>query len=417
MKEGIEIMLEFYSRELKSFLGMFIEYIRNNHSEYSINSLLRINNHEQIMSAKTYRKLREGAYFKDEDLFDQLIYKLGYSKNKMSYAIKTFFDCSENISKAMQNFQIDEVLRNCNAFKIKTSDLNSNTFALKELTQIIEMIERVICEFGHLDTKDAALLEDTYEIFRSTSVYEVINDLLFRYYAFTIMDTHRFEALETELKDSDFPSNQIYYTRILCRKHQYIEALTSLQMQMEHYYKSNNMNAYTYTLFELIRLDKYFSFGDSDCYSKQLLLLLEGERIDKTTKANLYYELAVLEFEYRDYKTAVTYCEKSFALSGYRKLECYILISYIYHFYLKKAFPYNLNEINTDSLVGSFYNYYVKKNQNVDVAKLERYLVGQIYPILKTDTYLYKLFAYELYDIVRLTRNYKNLMLLKISLE
>ena len=84
---------------------------------------------------------------------------------------------------------------------------------------------------------------------------------------------------------------------------------------------------------------------------------------------------------------------------------------------MKKAFPYNLDEIDTDSLVGSFYNYYVKKNQNVDAAKLERYLVGQIYPILKTDTYLYKLFAYELYDIVRLTRNYKNLMLLKISLE
>ncbi len=198
MKEGIEIMLEFYSRELKSFLGMFIEYIRNNHSEYSINSLLRINNHEQIMSEKTYRKLREGAYFKDEDLFDQLIYKLGYSKNKMSYAIKTFFDCSENIRKAMQNFQIDEVLRNCNAFKIKTLDLSSNTFALKELTQIIEMIERVICEFGHLDMKDAALLEDTYEIFRSTSVHEVINDLLFRYYAFI----KRLEARENK-KDDD----------------------------------------------------------------------------------------------------------------------------------------------------------------------------------------------------------------------
>ena len=68
------------------------------------------------------------------------------------------------------------------------------------------------------------------------------------------------------------------------QKHQYIEALTSLQMQMEHYYKSNNMNAYAYTLFELIRLDKCFSFGDSDCYSKQLLLLLEGEMIHNTIR-------------------------------------------------------------------------------------------------------------------------------------
>lgn len=407
----------------KKKLGTIISYLRKN--QYSkIEPLDWIGKDfivddfgDSICSRRTLSKIENGEIVFDEDIYDNLLKKLGLKYNyngmaeedELNHLFQKLNRATQYINKDEEEEIIKEILKIYKAYDI---------FAIESV--IYNTLKFFFDNKEKLDDKkikDLILLYDIYPdslqlVLRRTSIF----------YCYEYSNKSLLNELSEKFKLSDLESTLDKYIYIIVLKvnKRYITAIERL-ISLKDISKNNRNNLLEIEC--LIHLCDFARLIDS----KELVeLSLKLEKVLNNLKSNsnsnnlgIYYYNLGLFFDNSNmphhslnyYLESISLNNKLFLRAAFEafnvceKNNLEIPKEFVQNEYLLEVIPSNFSS-NEDILL-ILYNYYLRKHYNKAPVILEDYITRNIVKLFKeiNDLTLYNIFEHELLQLVNKTGN------------
>lgn len=415
MLESEEEKMLFYSEELKNRLGLMIEYKRNellkNDKKWCIKRFIESDKLEPICDFKTYQKLSSGTSIKNDDVYDVLIKKLGYSKYEVQVGLELFDQLGTDLVKPI-DFMNDEVIANvCQNYVMKLEKWQ-NSFLVDELIGVTKLIEVCYMQDKFISEDEYRRLEILYS-FIGNDMKAIFLDLMYQYVARFICkleDINKF-MIKYHLDTRNEKFLRIY----VCEWHMFNERIElskqgNIQLLKEYKEEANLhrellMNLSLFNIYDgICNAEYYFYFNEI----KRLLCERDTEISDKV-KASLYYTLGMYFYCNDKFIEAFDCLKQSYLINPDKYRVCYVYCNHIntIEFIDDIVFVDNLNSNNT--MEGVCYEYFQLKEHGETIEELEKYIVKRISKVIDERDFFYNIFNRELLTLVKKTRHFKYL--------
>lgn len=399
--------------KIKNQLNVLIEYYRNMEYEHSKNKEFSkelfstcLIDHQiiSICSATTYRKLAAGESLKNDDIYIQLLNKMGLKYNENAYVYKEDFEekCIQ-ICSALERMDFDEMfsLLQETIACLMSEDIIENEYRIV-LSALYDMTLRE--RFG--ESKDMQHILNLFAIYNEAikqcltpSVYNfcaIKNDeAKIPYYLAQVENTpfHRTHVLyywiDISIKLDDVEIEMTDLLNYYEEKENYHRMLELLIMKMKYYY--------------WLGKNSDEAVEEIEIFMKQY----EGKICLRMKKSYLYYLAKKFNREKNYIKARDAFEQLLDSDSAY---IAYIL-TYYFHCLIMLDEPIKYDKRLAKHFQGGnevLYQYFeIPKNEYV---KREKYILEKIcIDVILNQEFLVKSFLYELRKIVKVTKHYRML--------
>lgn len=415
MLESEEEKMLFYSEELKNRLGLMIEYKRNellkNDKKWCIKRFIESDKLEPICDFKTYQKLSSGTSIKNDDVYDVLIKKLGYSKYEVQVGLELFDQLGTDLVKPI-DFMNDEAIANvCQNYVMKLEKCQ-NGFLVDELIEVTKLIEVCYMQDKFISEDEYRRMEILYS-FIGNDMKAVFLDLMYQYvgrYICKLEEINQFMAkYHLEARNEKFL--KIY----VCEWHMFNEHIelskhgnTAL---LKEFKAENNlhrellMNMSLFNIYDgICNVEYYFYFDEI----KRLLSERDTE-ISSKIKGKLYSYLGMYFYCNDKFQEAFPCLEHCFLINHEKYRMCYVYCAHMNSFEFIREVKFVDEVVKTETNSGLCYEYYRLKVHGASEETLEKYIVNKIRDKTKPKEFMYDIFYKELIFLVNITSHYKYL--------
>lgn len=388
----------FYEVEEKKLLGRYFKYQREiQHIKFSdIVSL-------GICDYKTLKGIEEGKQKPNDEFYDKLanyyqmdvqvlpllkeiepyIHELydaceWYDKNKAAHVIQTITDKVKHVKNKPLIRELVE------AIQVVEKEYILNTYLNQQ--ELLHTLELIRLWDNHL----ASLLVEACG--RSNMNFVYSNEI------FTLMNP---------LVNRKDPICKYWYARICISKVNYTEALDIYQELYDYYDETNNSIRKVRILMKMFNTYRDIDYKKAQEYAIKLENILKQETLPETLTCSIYYNFGMYYYLNNNYEKALTNYEKSNEIEPNKSATLFICgcrsrlgIITNYKFKVDPSFVYY-----------PCLHYFEMKANNNSEKELEHYILKDVMNVLVKEKYeqpLWSMFNYEMSELVKKTRNYKN---------
>lgn len=396
----------------KKKLGKIINYYRVNiykgkHPDlWSISSFVQ-GEYGNICSTTTLSQIENGTIIKDNDIYDEILRKLGQSYNYKSDLTEVHKIFGNKILDCYENYKDQEVVYLVKEYIDKLTPYKDYILE-KELLYALEFTLKVV---------DSEMRRETYKLLELISIYpfaiqtlliDKINSYTYNYGNLEEKDNvDKILIKLTKNTSYRLKTNQIYN---LLRKKYYYKAMINLLELQNHYDKGINilglLRIYSIKLIllEEIGSNEWFNEVDQvlpifkehlEKYKEHIIIYIHNIAIGcmnrKKYKLALELLVLVLENSINFYLPTAIYINQICTITG-----------------AKVPTIANSREYNSGyypKVFNIIYKFYILKNDNTPADELEKYIFQKIRPIFTetSDDSLYNIFKLELEKCVEIT--------------
>ncbi|WP_077369617.1 hypothetical protein [Anaerosalibacter sp. Marseille-P3206] len=395
----------------KMKLGLVIKFYRTNYykeshpDSWGINDFVK-DDEEYICSPTTLSAIENTKIIKNDDIYDELLKKLGleYNYEKDLSVIHEKFH--KKIIDAFENYN-DELLNNLIIDYTKALTPYENFVLEKELIYVINLIQNFLTVDLEEDIKKCLELLPIYE----SSIQLILADRIHSYF-YNFGNLKDLEEINQVVSLQNIKSLRLQcnYINTLIRKKYYLEATENLLKVQKIYMEKDNILGLlrTYSI-KLDLIDEMKSNEWNDEVKQILPLFKKHIHKDKKQIIIYIYNTAIGYLKRKEYEFAFELL--LFVLNESKELflptAIYLnVISTITGIDVPlEAKEANYNEENYPDVFNVIYKFYLLKNSNASFEELENYIFKKIRPIFiyMSDDSLYNTFRIELERCVKIT--------------
>lgn len=399
----------------KKYLGVVINYYRtNNYKEkysdsWGINEFIK-NNNENICSPTTLSNIENGKIVKNNDIYDELLKKLGQKynyKKDLSNIHKVF---EKKFNYAFENFN-NELLDDLIEDYIQSLDPYKDFILEKELILALNLSRKTLKPEMENDVGKCLKLFPVYE----PAIKLILGEKLHSF-AYNYSNLEMLEEIDeiVNLSKSKSYRLQCNYLYNLIKKKYYFEAI-ELLLKLEKYYlkKDNILGLLKIYSIKLILIEETGSNEWLEESEKTLPIFKKNIAKDKEQIIIYIYNIAIGCFNRKEYNRAF-----DLLLFVLKKSEKLFLPTAIYLNNIssitgidvpQEAIREDYDEEKYPEVFNTIYKFYLLKNNTTSPEELEKYIFDNIRPLFVyiSDDSLYETFRIELEKCVAITGHKK----------
>lgn len=392
-----------YSNETKKLMSHYFKYCRlkNNVLIKDIVKLIKCSYH-------TYKDIENGIIKKDDEYYDNLnnFYNINFNANYDNY-----FKCLNEVSKlykTVETYNYNEIELTINKMNDLIDEYNEYPY-YKELKITLNYIN------NHYINKKNLTIEEIYESITFMNLWnnelssilveicEKSNSVL--HYDFNINN-----ILYKKINIRDAISKYWYATECISNI-EYIKGLNLFEELI--FYFDNEKNTERKLLVMLRKFGVYRDIEPSKALKiiPELDQMLEKEQISDKLRKNICFSIAMFYYLNQQFSKAIEYYKIAYT---YQKRSVTLLYIYACASKINALDKTTIDKDRKQSNLNDYLIYFELKAINHDYKELENYLMTTVLSLLMKDPYrepLWSMFEYELNELVKKSRNYKNLQI------
>ncbi|MCH1941307.1 hypothetical protein [Holdemania massiliensis] len=372
-----------------------------------------------VCSRATLNRLERGQSIKDDDLYIFFIQKLGFQVDDFPGIMSNVERISEELFDAVEMYDVDRI----KGIDQEVEDLfykAKDYFYYHDVYMLLKTIINYYVDAECPDIQSADFMMELYFI-SNEKISELLLNILFYIYYYLENKIYKANNVYEILKEKFMNSNisALYMATWLMYKERWISALKITDQALEHY-SINNSYFHLGSLYFTKALALHTGNKDNvKLYfdlSIEALEKCKGKLAQKKLVKN-YFNIGFHYYFDKDYKTALKYYRKYLTFNQDFTLH----ILYILHCTeeletdeLDDIFKnIKFNNSNRNTVCSVFFEYFQMKIYKRSEKEIENFIMRDIHKILtyefRSDN-LIRYFEYELNNLVKITKCYKDLI-------
>ena len=402
----------FYDNQDKTRLGFIIEYKRsslNRQDSLAINRFLMDEEGKQICDFKTYQKLQAGLPIRNDDVYDLLLEKFGYSATDIFASLNIVDQLGRDLIAPVNSMNETAIKLSCLQAERDLKQIK-NILLVEDFIKLITTIKK-----GYLEDKFISEFE-FHELsnglkFMKKDMQALFLHLMYQYVAHLKRGIKEINEFVEENKIKDF--NEIFlridYCEYLLLNRKRFEALEGFERVLAKAEHENNIACILLMQMEMFNLMDGISNQHYHHYYDEILNMLKKhkDKISMSTKNRLFYGLGMYFYQNEYYKEAFTYLAHCYKNNIDKYFFCYIYCNYMNRKKLIKKLVFNdsyISPIHTQN--GIYYEYYRQVALKKSEKTLKHFLLKNIKKTMSESSDYYPIFTGEMVKLCDSSEDY-----------